>query len=56
MKATSIDKTKQTNKQNRRRQTSIDDQRLKVKILINNIEIEGMVDTGADVTTILPKS
>lgn len=37
-------------------QTSIEDQRPKLKILVNNIEIEGMVDTGADVTIISPKS
>ena len=33
-------------------QTSIEDQRPKLKILVNNIEIEGMVDTGADVIII----
>lgn len=37
-------------------QTSIEDQRPKLKVLVNNIEIEGMVDTGADVTIISPKS
>lgn len=36
--------------------TSIEDKRPKLKILVNNIEIEGMVDTGADVTIISPKS
>ena len=33
-------------------QTSIEDQRPKLKILVINIEIEGMVDTGADVIII----
>jgi hypothetical protein len=37
-------------------QTSIEYQRLKLRILVNNVEIEGMVDTGADVTIISPKS
>jgi hypothetical protein len=37
-------------------QTSIEDQRPKLRILVNNIEIEGMVNTGANVTIISPKS
>ena len=37
-------------------QTSIEDQRPKLRILVNNTEIEGMVDIGADVTIITPIS
>jgi hypothetical protein len=37
-------------------QTSIEDQRPKHRILVNNTEIEGMVDIGADVTIITPIS
>lgn len=37
-------------------QTTINDQRPKLKIQINGIEIEGLVDTGADVMIISPKS
>ena len=57
MKATSIIKTKNPEgaKNQIFWQTSTDDQRPKIKILINNIEIKQMVDTGADVTIILPK-
>lgn len=37
-------------------QTAIEDQRSKLRILINNIEIEETVNTGADVIIISPKS
>lgn len=37
-------------------QTAIDGQRPKLEIFINDIEIEGLVDTEADITIILPKS
>ena len=37
-------------------QTTINDQRPKLKIQINGIEIEGLVDTGGDVTIMSPKS
>lgn len=37
-------------------QTFIENQRPKLRILINNIEIEGMVDTGVDFPFISPKS
>jgi hypothetical protein len=37
-------------------QTTINDQRPKLKIQINGIEIEGLVDMGADVSIISPKS
>lgn len=57
-KAGSLDKT--TNQKENRQpiywQTSINDQRPKLKIILSNIELEGMVDTGADVTAITRKS
>ena len=37
-------------------QTSINDQRPKLKMQINDIIIEGLVDTDADVTIIAPES
>lgn len=37
-------------------QNAVNDQRSKLKIQINGIEIKGLVDTGADVTIISPKS
>ena len=37
-------------------QTTIEDQRSKLRILADNTEIEGIVDNGADVTIISPKS
>ena len=37
-------------------QTFINEQRPKLKIQINVIELEGLVDMGADVTIIAPKS
>ena len=37
-------------------QTSIEDQRPKLRILVNNIEIEGMVNTREDFTIISPIS
>lgn len=36
-------------------QTSIHYQRLKLKIWINGIVIDGLLDTGVDVTILLPK-
>ena len=35
--------------------TAINDQRPKLKVQINGVEIEGLVDTGADVTIISTK-
>lgn len=37
-------------------QTSINEQRPKLRIRINGLVLEGLVDTGADVTIITPKS
>ena len=37
-------------------QTSINDQRPKLRLCINNILIQGLLDTGTDVTIIIPKS
>ena len=37
-------------------QTSIEYQRPNLRMLVNNIEIEEMVNTGADGTIIFPKS
>lgn len=37
-------------------QTAINAQRPKLKLQINGTEIEGLVDTGADITIISPKS
>lgn len=50
----SVDKTKSSREtiQQVFYQTSINDQRPKVKIKINGIVIKGLVDTGTDVTII----
>lgn len=37
-------------------QTVVDDQRTKLKLQLNGIEIEGLADTGANVMIISPKS
>ena len=37
-------------------QTSINDQRPKLRVSINDIVIEGLLDTGADMSIITPES
>ena len=37
-------------------QTSINDQRPKLRVLINGIVIVGLIDMGVDVSTIIPES
>ena len=37
-------------------QTSINDQRPKLRVCVNGIFIEGLLDTGADVSIITPES
>lgn len=52
----SVDKTKNSGETRKQVfwQTAINDQRSRLKIQINSIETEGLLDTGTDVT-ILPK-
>lgn len=64
VKTTSIDKaSRQTNRQAKAEaknqifwQTSINDKRQNLKMLVNNNGFEGMVDTGADITINFPRS
>ena len=54
----SVDKTKYSGETRKQVfwQIAISDQRPKLKIQINGIEIEGLVDIGTDITIISPKS